>query len=93
LNQTELGRDTAIPQPTVHRWRNALETSYLIVRLQPYGVTRAKLLIKSPKLYWSNTGLAMYNAGHHKPTGAMLENLVLSDLLNWRDGSSQLQLF
>ena len=88
MNQTELGLDTAIPQPTVHRWLNALETSYLIVRLKPYAVNRTKRLIKSPKLYWSDTGLAMHIAGHDKPTGAMLENLVLSDLLAWRDGSS-----
>jgi predicted AAA+ superfamily ATPase len=33
VNQTELGRDVALPQPTVHRWLNLLETSYLLVRL------------------------------------------------------------
>lgn len=33
LNQTELGRDVALPQPTVHRHLNLLETSYLLVRL------------------------------------------------------------
>lgn len=88
LNQTELGRDTAIPQPTVHRWLNALETSYLLVRLPAYAINRTKRLIKSPKLYWSDTGLAMHIAGHEQPTGAMLENVILSDLLAWRDGSS-----
>jgi len=37
VNQTELGRDTALPQPTVHRWLNLLETSYLLVRLPAYA--------------------------------------------------------
>ena len=85
LNQTELGRDVALPQPTVHRWLNLLETSYLLVRLPAYAVNRTKRLIKSPKLYWSDTGLALAIAGMDQPVGAHLENVVLSDLLPWRD--------
>src|SRR5687767_2219259 len=53
VNQTELGREVALPQPTVHRWLNLLETSYLLVRLPAYSVNRTKRLIKSPKLYWA----------------------------------------
>lgn len=85
LNQSELARDVALPQPTVHRYLNLLETSYLLVRLPPYAVNRTKRLIKSPKLYWGDTGLAMHLAGGEAPTGAHLENLVLHDLLAWRD--------
>ncbi len=58
LNQTELARDVALPQPTVHRWLNLLETSCLLVRLPAFAVNRTKRLIKSPKLYWNDTGLA-----------------------------------
>ncbi|MCC7173333.1 MAG: DUF4143 domain-containing protein, partial [Planctomycetes bacterium] len=43
-----------------------------------------KRLIKSPKLYWSDVGLAMHLAGG-EPGGPQLENLVLHDLLAWRD--------
>jgi uncharacterized protein len=85
LNQTELARDIAVPQPTVHRWLNLLETSYLLVRLPAYAVNRTKRLIKTPKLYWGDTGVAMHLAGLDTPTGAHLENLVLHDLLVWRD--------
>lgn len=85
LNQTELGRDVALPQPTVHRWLNLLETSYQLVRLPAYAVNRTKRLIKSPKLYWADTGLAMHLASATKPSGVHLENLVLQDLLAWRD--------
>ena len=85
LNQTELARDVALPQPTVHRWLNLLEISYLLVRLPAYAVNRTKRLIKSPKLYWSDTGVGLHLAGEAAPGGAHLENLVLGDLLAWRD--------
>ena len=85
LNQTKVGRDIGLPQPTVHRWLNLLETSYLLVRIPAYSVNRTKRLIKSPKLYWSDTGLAMYLSEEDEPRGAHLENLVLQDLLAWRD--------
>jgi len=84
-NQADLGRDTRIPRPTVHRYLNLLETSYQLVRLEPYAVNRAKRLIKTPKLYWSDPGLALHLGGQAEPTGAHLENLVLMDLLAWRD--------
>jgi uncharacterized protein len=85
VNQTELARDVALPQPTVHRYLNLLETSYLLVRLPTYAVNRTKRLIKSPRLYWGDTGLALYLAEGAEPGGAHLENLVLHDLLAWRD--------
>jgi hypothetical protein len=85
VNQTELGRDVALPQPTVHRWLKLLETSYLLVRLPAYAVNRTKRLIKAPKLYWGDTGVALYLAEAGEPGGAHLENLVLHDLLAWRD--------
>lgn len=85
VNQTELGRDVALPQPTVHRWLNLLETSYLLVRLPAYAVNRTKRLIKTPKIYWGDTGVALHLAEMDEPGGAHLENVVLHDLLAWRD--------
>ena len=85
LNQTELGRDVSLPQPTVHRWLNLLETSYLLVRLPAYAVNRTKRLIKSPKLYWADTGVALHVAQADSAGDAHLENIVLHDLLAWRD--------
>ncbi len=89
LNQTELGRDIGLPQPTVHRWLNLLETSYLLVRLPAYAVNRTKRLIKAPKLYWGDVGLALHLAGITHPEGAHLENVVLHDLLAWRDAMNE----
>ena len=85
VNQSALGRDVALPQPTVHRYLNLLETSYMLVRLPAYSANRTKRLLKAPKLYWGDTGLALHIAGAPEPDGAHLENLVLSDLLAWRD--------
>jgi hypothetical protein len=84
VNQTELGRDAALAQPTVHRWLNLLEASYLLLRLPAYAVNRTKRLIKAPKLYWGDTGVALH-LGAGEPGGAHLENVVLQDLLAWRD--------
>lgn len=85
VNQTELGRDVALPQPTVHRYLNLLETSYLLVRLPAYSVNRTRRLIKAPKIYWGDTGVALYLGGIGEPEGSHLENLVLHDLMAWRD--------
>ena len=84
LNQADLARDIAISRPTAHRWLNLLETSFQIVRVPAFAVNRTKRLVKSPKLYWSDVGLARHLGGG-EPTGAHLENLVLGDLVAWRE--------
>jgi uncharacterized protein len=89
VNQTEMARDLSLKQPTVHRYLNLLEISYLLIRLPAYSVNRTKRLLKSPKLYWGDVGLAMYLAGMTEPTGAHLENLVLLDLMAWQSGRLQ----
>lgn len=85
LNQTELGRDVGIAQPQVHRFMNLMEASYQAIRLPAYAVNRTRRLIKAPKLYWSDTALALHLGGETEPRGAHLENLVLQDLLVWRE--------
>jgi predicted AAA+ superfamily ATPase len=87
VNQTEIGRDVGLPQPTVHRHLDLLETSYQLVRVPAFAVNRTKRLIKTPKLYWCDTGLALHLAGEDEPRGAHLENLILCDILSWRDAS------
>ncbi|MCB9666073.1 MAG: ATP-binding protein [Alphaproteobacteria bacterium] len=84
LNAAELGRDVGLPASTVQRHLGLLETSHLLVRLEPYAVNRTKRLIKAPKLYWADAGLALHLGGG-EPTGAHLENLVVHDLLAWAD--------
>jgi predicted AAA+ superfamily ATPase len=84
VNLTELGRDVQLPKTTVHRYVNLMETSYQLVRLEPYAVNRTQRLVKTPKLYWTDSALAMQLAGETEPRGAHLETTVLADLLAWR---------
>lgn len=85
MNKSEMARDAGLTQSTAHRYLNLLETSYQLISLEPYAVNRTSRIVKSPKLYWSDTGLALFLAGELQPQGAHLENLVLTDLVAWRD--------
>ena len=84
ISQTALGRDVGLPQPTVRRHLNLMEVSYLLTSLPTYAVNKTKRIIKAPKLYWNDPGLALFLAGETEPRGAHLENLVLADLLAWQ---------
>jgi uncharacterized protein len=92
LNQSELARDAALPQPTVHRHLNLLETGCLIARLPPYATNPATGLVKSRKLYWSDCGLAAWLAGIRSrrdlsgrmDQGFWLEQAVFQSLQAWR---------
>ena len=85
VNQADLARDVELSRPTAHRYLNLLEVSYQLIRLPAYSVNRTRRLIKSPRLFWSDVGLACALARVEEPTGMHLENLVLLDLLTWRD--------
>ncbi|MBI5500808.1 MAG: ATP-binding protein [Deltaproteobacteria bacterium] len=93
LNQSELARDAALSQPTGHRYLNLLEAAFQIVRIPAFAPGRTVRLVKSPKLYWGDTGLAMHLAGisesglpgDERLVGCLLENLVLLDILAWRE--------
>ena len=64
------------------------------MRLPAYAVNRTNRLIKSPKLYWGDMGVAMHLTQGDEPRGAHLENLVLQHLLAWRDFRiDQVELF
>jgi predicted AAA+ superfamily ATPase len=88
LNQTAVARDTSVPQPTVHRYLNVLEAGHLLERLPVYAVNRTKRLIKSPKLYWLDTGLAAHLSGlfdtnslrSARELGNLFETLVFAHL-------------
>lgn len=93
LNQSDLGRDAGLSQPTVHRYLNLLEASYQLIRLPALARSRTTRLVKSPKVYWGDTGLGAFLAGisdagelrRRTEGGALLENLVLMQILAWRE--------
>ncbi|MCG3135175.1 MAG: hypothetical protein HMLKMBBP_02681 [Planctomycetes bacterium] len=93
LNVTDLARDAAVPRTSAQRWTSILAATHMVTLLQPFGESRARRLIKSPKLYSMDTGLSLHACGVTDPAGidalpnagAWLENLVLNDVLAWRD--------
>ncbi len=85
MNQADLARDAGLAPSTALRYVHLLETSYQLVRLEPYAVNRTKRLVKSPRMYWSDTGLALHLAGRSEPEGVHLENLLVNDLFAWRE--------
>jgi len=84
LNQAEIARDVGLSPTTAQRHLNLLEVSQQLVRLPAYAVNRTKRLTESPKLFWTDTGLGLHLAAEREPRGAHLENVLLDDLLVWR---------
>lgn len=87
LNQSELARDAKLNVMTTMRYLSLMEASCIIFRLFPHLANRTSRLIKSPKVYLSDSGLAAYLAGakkldtHELLRGALLENYVAQNLL------------
>lgn len=92
INLTSLAQDCGISHTTARQWLNILEASYLIFFLQPFYQNFSKRLIKMPKLYFYDTGLACTLLGLEKATqlqthylkGALFENLVILEILKKR---------
>lgn len=89
LNLTSLGNDCGITHTTASRWLSILEASFLIHLLRPYHANFGKRLIKSPKLYFLDTGLLCYllriqspeDLRLHAGRGAIFESFVIAELL------------
>ncbi len=89
LNLSSVGNDCGITHATARRWVSILETSFLVKLLQPHHRNFNKRLIKSPKLYFFDTGLLCYllrirtpeDLRHHGLRGGIFESLVVSELI------------
>lgn len=89
VNMSELALRAEVSVPTVKRWLSVLEASYIIFLVQPYYQNFNKRLVKAPKLYFYDTGLVCSLLGithqdqlaNHYHTGALFENLVITELL------------
>lgn len=88
LNLSELAREVGIAVNTARDWIAILEASFQIFLLRPYFVNLGKRLVKSPKVYFTDTGLLCYLVGlrdsEHAAagpmSGALMENLVVAEL-------------
>ncbi|MFD2288365.1 DUF4143 domain-containing protein [Pedobacter petrophilus] len=92
LNMQSLGNDCGIDAKTVQAWLYILESSYIIYLLKPFYNNYNKRIIKAPKLYFYDTGVACSLLGlqnkeqlaFHPSIGALFENMVIIDLLKQR---------
>jgi predicted AAA+ superfamily ATPase len=92
LNQADLARDAALSHPTAHRYLNLLETGCLITRIRPFTTNPSSAMVKAPKLFWSDCGLAAWLAGIRAPgdvakrldSGFWLEQTLHQTLQSWR---------
>ena len=66
LNQSDLARDAGLSQPTAHRYLNLLETTHLFERLPAYASNRTTRMLKAPKAFWNDTGLAVFLSGYYQ---------------------------
>ncbi|MBY0491812.1 MAG: ATP-binding protein [Gemmatimonadaceae bacterium] len=89
INRSAWANEAGIAPTTAFRYLDLLEQSYQLVRLEVYAVNRGKRLTKTPKVYWSDTALAWHLAGTPPLTGFHFENLIVQDLLVWRDAQLQ----
>jgi hypothetical protein len=89
LNLSSLGADCGVSHATARRWLSVLEASFIVYLLRPHYENFSKRLIKSPKLYFIDTGLLCYllrvrsadELAMHALRGAVFETFVLVELL------------
>lgn len=87
LNVSAIANECDISQPTAKAWLSILESSYIIFLLQPYHQNFNKRLVKSPKLYFYDTGLLCHLLGIRAPAelvenrlkGNIFENMMLAE--------------
>jgi len=97
LNLTSLGADCGISSVTAKQWLSVLEASYIVSLLQPHHRNFGKRLVKAPKLYFCDVGLAAWLLGirdaasldTHAARGALFETFVVSELLKQRLNAGQ----
>ena len=92
LNLSSLGADAGVSHVTARHWLTLLEASYVIFQLQPYHANIRKRLVRSPKLYFHDVGLAAHLLGieqakqvaTHPLRGSLFENMVVVEALKHR---------
>lgn len=97
VNFAALSGEVGVSSTTLSEWLSVLEASYIVYKLQPYFSNIAKRQIKSPKIYFTEIGLASYllgikteNQANRDPLrGNLFENLIVSEVLKSRLNENQ----
>ncbi|MBO4282912.1 MAG: ATP-binding protein [Bacteroidales bacterium] len=91
-NLSSLTNETGVSSPTLKEWLSILEASYIVFKLQPYHANISKRLVKTPKIYFYDTGVLCFLLGienakqleTHPLRGAIFENLVITEFVKSR---------
>jgi predicted AAA+ superfamily ATPase len=91
INYESLASDAGVSPGTVKQWLSILEDSFLVKIVSPYFSNRNKRLVKTPKLYFIDAGLAAYISGWRDPetlaaspvAGALFENAVFQEIIRF----------
>ncbi|HOD80126.1 MAG: hypothetical protein BWX88_02611 [Planctomycetes bacterium ADurb.Bin126] len=97
LNLSSLAADAGISQPTAKAWLSVLETGFIVFRLPPLHANLRKRLVKMPKLFFLDSGLACWLLGirtpdqlrRHPLRGALFETWVASEILKHRTNQGE----
>ena len=89
VNVAHLAVEAGVDSRTAREWLSVLETSYIVFMLQPYAANVRKRLVKTPKLYFYDTGLLNYLLGiadvetliGHNKRGDVFENFIISETM------------
>lgn len=89
VNFSEMGNLIGVSYQTINRWLSVLETSFIVYKLRPFHQNYNKRIVKSPKLYFYDTGLAcallnlrnVEDLNRHFAKGALFENFVINEIL------------
>jgi len=92
LNTANIANETGLSMPTIRSWLSVLEASYIIMLLPPFYENIKKRMIKSPKLYFYDVGLASYLLGIEEKVmmsrdplrGSLFENMVVMEIVKHR---------
>lgn len=99
LKLNALANECGISQPTAKSWLSALESSYIVFQLQPYYENFSKRVIKTPKLYFYDTGLLAHllkirnveQLASHSVKGNLFENMMIAEYIKRMYHSGSLQ--
>lgn len=92
VNLSSMSGEVGVSSSTLGEWLSVLEDSYVVFRLQPYFSNISKRIVKSPKVYFTEPGLAAYLLGIESPSqasrdparGSLFENIVVLEAMKAR---------
>lgn len=103
FNASAMSNEVGVSVPTIQHWLSILSASYVVYLLHPYYTNIGKRLVKTPKLYFYDTGLASFLLGItteqqmnvHPLRGSLFENMVVNDMQKFalNSGNNSQQLF